>query len=166
MLKKRKMKKKRKPLNQENKVTVGKAATDLLSKNPEVVALRDISDELLSDYEKNVLECIKRGVKELDSDFYIVVLTKKEKLLKNVLRHFFLFRQSCPTPNYDQTVYQYKHKDEDLLLLWTIPSRDASVYLLTNAKFVDPSEWKLLNYVLKFANKDLYKLSKKLNKEI
>lgn len=147
--------------------TVGKLSRDLLLKSPVSRDPIEIERALHVDYEKNVLECVERGKKEyFGEDFFTVVLTKREPLMQNVLRHYYFNRLSCPTPDYDQTLYRYTHESDQIEFLWVIPSRETSFTLLENRTQVDPSEYQLLEFVLKFADKTLWRLTKALNGEV
>jgi len=151
-------------MRNNNKQTVGKIASDLLKKSNPVTAI-DQMRESLTDYEKNIWETVASGIKIYPEDFYIIVITKAEKLMPNVLRNYFFCRLTCPTPDYDQVVYRYDKKKEKLDFIWVIPSRDASIYLKNNALLVSPEEKEILTFVLQFADGSLYKLAKKLNGE-
>jgi hypothetical protein len=148
------------------KPTVGKLATDLQKHEVQNHHTADEQmSEQLSDYDKNIFECVERSKKDYAGDFFIVVLTKKEKLLSNVIRNYFYPRSTCPTPDYDQTVYFYNRKDDAIDFVWVIPSRETCHQLKDNALLVAPEERQLLNFVLEFADGTLYKLAKKLNGE-
>ena len=150
----------------EKRDTVGKLATDLLSKDPVSRDPIELTNELLTDYEKELRLCIDRHIRDYGmEDFYVIVITKKEPLLENVLRHYFFARRSCPTPDYDQAVYKYTLKNDHIEFLWVIPSKDACLTLTQNASLVAPEEYGLLDYVLKFADGSLFALAKKLNGE-
>lgn len=147
------------------KETVGSISSQLMQKQPETTSPIDQMREQLSDWDKNIWECIDRSKKDFIGDFYIIVITKNERLMKNVFRNFFYARLSCPTPDYDQTVYKYHRHDDEIEFLWVIPSRDASFYLKDNALYVAPQEQQLLKFVLDFADGTLFKLAKELNGE-
>ena len=150
----------------KKKQTVGKLATDLAQKSADNThTAHDQMEESLTDWDRNIFECIDRSKKEYSGDFYLVVITKKERLLTNVIRNYFMTRVSCPTPDYDQTVYKYNKKDEILDFLWVIPSKDACIMLKENAMLVMPEERQLLQFVLDFADGSLYEMAKKLNGE-
>ena len=125
----------------------------------------ELEREMQKEYMKNVLECIDAHKKMFDSDFYVVVITKREPLMPNVLRNYFMARLSCPTPDYDQSVYKYNRSSQSIDYIWTIPSRETSHHLKENAMYVAHEESDLLNFVLEFADGTLYKLAKKLNGE-
>ncbi len=147
------------------KKTVGQLSSELLSKNTiETHSYEEQMRENLTDYEKNIEQCIKDNINKYD-DFYIVVLTKKERVMKNVIRNYFLARSTCPTPNYDQIVYKYRKEDDTISLIWVIPDRKISKYMRANSTEVDPSQYELLSNILKFADGSLYRLSKELNNE-
>jgi len=145
--------------------TVGKIAVDLIQKTPDTRDPIELERELHTDYESNVFLCLESGKKEYPGDFFIVVITKKEPLLQNVLRHYFVHRKSCPTPDYDQTVYRYDKKQDKFEFVWVIPSKDTCCIFKNNALIINPEERVLLQFILDFDDGTLYKKSKKFNKE-
>ncbi len=147
------------------KPTIGQVSLDLSQKQPDTTSPIEQTQEQLSEYEQNIWECVERCKKDFTTDFYVVVITKNEKLMPNVFRNYFYGRLSCPTPDYDQTVYKYKKKDDSLTFAWVIPSRDACHYLKDNALQVAPEERGLLQFVMAFADGTLFKLAKELNGE-
>jgi len=149
----------------KNRPTVGKISSDLSLKAPETRNPIDLERAMHGDYVKNVLNCVDSHRNQYLGDFFVVVITKREPLMQNVLRNYFFARASCPTPDYDQAVYHFKRNDDLLNFLWVIPSKDACLHLREHASEVEPSEWQLLDFVLKFADGTLYKESKKLNNE-
>lgn len=136
-----------------------------MQKAPETNSPIEQMRESLTDYEKNVWQCVEEGIKKHPGDFYVVVITKNERLMQNVFRLYYFNRISCPTPDYDQTVYRYKRNSAELIFMWVIPSRDASIHLMQNASYVTPEEQGLLKYVDAFNSGALFKLSKELNGE-
>jgi len=118
-------------------------------------------------YEEEVWEAVDRGKRdsEVEGDFYIVVLFKKERHLTNIMRQMFFYRQSCPTPQYDQTVYKYHRDDDELEFLWVVPNNSACVFFPRIGDALPPDQRWLLSFVEKFNNGELDKLSQKLNKE-
>lgn len=153
--------------NTNNKYkTVGEASLDLRKKDVgSTPTPTEQMRENLTEYEQNVFECAERNKSTFNDDFYVVVLTKKEKLMPNVLRHYYLGRRSCPKPNYDQIVYKYTFKDDKLELLWVIPDRLTCIEFKKYSASIDPSQWELLSNILKFSDGSLFKLAKELNGE-
>ena len=146
--------------------TVGALSNDLMTQQPNTRSPIEQMRENLTSYEKNIMECVDRGKKDIYGDFYIIVITKKEPLMQNVIRNYFGFRLSCPTPDYDQAVYAYTAQDDKLEFLWIIPARDICFELIAHKHEVPAHEYQLLNYVLKFECGDLMVMAKKRNKEI
>ena len=146
--------------------TIGKISSDLIIKTPDSTDPIEIERELHTDYEKGVAECIAGGLRDFAGDFYVVVVTKKEPLMKNVLRNYFLTRLSCPTPDYDQTVYSYNRSSSSIVFMWVVPSKDSCQLLRDNAATVAKEEWGLLDFVLKFYDGTLFNIAKKLNNEL
>jgi hypothetical protein len=136
-----------------------------LAKDEHPVCVIDQQREMQKDYEKNFIECLERGKKAIDGDFYLVVETKKERLLVNVLRNYFFYRHSCPTPTYDTAVYKYHRSSDTIEFLWTVPSRDTCELLRDNALEVAPEERDLLHFVLDFYQGTLLARAKKMNNE-
>lgn len=145
--------------------TVGQVSSELLLKTPDTRDPIELEKAMHSDYEKNIYECISIHKKIFTNDFYVVVITKKEPLMQNVMRNYFYARHSCPTPDYDQTVYFYDQENDIIEFLWTIPSKDTCLYLKENALLVDLAESELLRFVLNFADGTLFKIAKARNGE-
>jgi len=151
---------------EEKRDTVGKISLELLEKSDDFKhSPTDQMQEQLTDYEKHIDECIARSKKDFDGDFYIVVITKKERLMQNVIRNFFTGRQSCPTPEWDQTVYRYNRKAGVLEFLWVIPAKDICDLLIANSLDLPKEQRALLKYVFEFSDGTLLRLAKKLNGE-
>lgn len=145
---------------------IGVIATDLLQKIPETLSPIEQTRENLTEYEKNIWECVDTAKKKFDcNELYIVVITKKERLMENVLRNYFCARSSCPTPDFDQTVYKYYRSMDCLEFMWTVPARDICEYLRANKEYVHPEEIGLLRFVLDYYDETLLRLAKKLNGE-
>lgn len=148
------------------RTTVGSLSTQLLNEKPDTRNPIELQRAMHSEYISEIYTCIERGIKDFPGDFYCVVITKKEPLMENVMRNYFFPRSTCPTPDYDQTVYKYHRDADEIEFLWVVPSKDACLYLKDNALLVDKSEHWLLNCVLSFADGSLYTLCKQLNKEL
>jgi hypothetical protein len=150
---------------EEKRDTVGKLATDLLQKEAPTRDPIELQREMQKTYEDQVLEAINRGIKQYPGDFYVVVETKKERLLENVLRNYFFPRSTCPTPIYDQTVYRYHAQEQAIEFLWVVPSRDTCVLMRENFLSIVDDEKPLLQFVLMFEDGTLLRYAKKLNGE-
>jgi hypothetical protein len=150
----------------KKKETVGKQAVELLLKKPESTDPIEIERSMQEEYLDYLVECVATHRMIFPSSFFVVVLTKNEKLLPNVFRNYFSARMSCPTPNYDQTVYKYNKELECIEYIWTIPAREVCYYLLHNKHQVVKEEQELLQFVIDFDTGELYKKSLEFNNEL
>lgn len=118
-------------------------------------------------YEEEVWLCVDRGRKSdrIKGDFYVEVICSQEIALKNVIRRRFLFKQACPTPNYDQAVYKYFRKDDEIEFLWSLPNKMASAWLQAHRFSLPADQLDLLKFVDDFKNGDLEKKCILLNGE-
>jgi len=94
--------------------------------------------------------------KSWDDPYFIVVIHKKERLLENVVRRYFLARRSLPQPEFDQTVWRYDPKTSDLTFLWVIPDRDTCMWMASSPDDIHPEQRHLLGYVMDMLDKKLY----------
>lgn len=147
------------------KKTVGAHASELLQKRPESNDPVELERAMQEDYMKELRACIDENYTKYDNIFYVTVLTKSEKLMPNVFRNYFLARKTCPTPNYDQSVFRYNKESGRIEYLWTVPAKDVCYHLKENASQVVTEERMLLEFVMKFFDGSLLKASKKFNKE-
>jgi len=149
----------------QKRPTVGAISQELLQKTQETHNAIDLEREMQKEYLQELIACITNWRSKFNKDFFVVVITKNEKLMPNVFRNYFIPRFSCPTPDYDQSVFKYHAATEDVEYIWSIPSKDACIHLLKNAHEVHKDELQLLHYIKDFASGKLYKLAKKLNGE-
>jgi len=149
----------------ENDKTAGQISLELMQKEADITDVRQIRNERNRDYIKKLEDCINKGLKSYQGDFYVVVASKRERLLPNIIRNFIFHRMSCPTPNYDQVVYQYKREKDEIKMLWTIPDKYTCEDMYSHAVEVPDSHKRLLKFVLDFYDNSLLKYAMKLNKE-
>lgn len=145
--------------------TIGSISVELSQKTPDSRDPIELQREMHRDYEQNVFNCVEQAKTVFSDDFFVVVETKQERLFHNVIRNYFYSRLSCPTPNYDQTVYRYNSADDLIEFLWVIPSRDTCFTFRQNILHIVPEERELLKFVLDFDDGTLYKKCKKFNGE-
>ena len=147
------------------KKTVGAIVSELSQKQPETLDPIEIQRATEQDYIKNLTEAVDRGYQRYKTSFFIEVQTKDEKILQNTFRLYFIDRKSCPTPNYDQTVYRFNYEKGQIEYIWTVPDRETCFHLLEHANEVVKEEQELLKYIIKFANGSLFMISKQYNNE-
>lgn len=145
--------------------TVGQEALDLFQNGAQELSAVALQQEMTREYYQNLIDCALKDRKLYSGKFFIVVITKNERLLPNVFRNYFYSRHTCPTPDYDQSVFRYNNLTEEIEYLWTIPSQDACFHLIANMNEVHVDEHELLSYVLSFKKGKLFTLAKKLNGE-
>ena len=164
------------------KKTIGQVATELLIKVPDTLDPIEIQRATEQEYLNNLIWAVEHAKKMVDcsdikghercvqrsameGSFFVTSVIKKEKLLSNVIRNYFIPTKDCPTPTYDQTVYRVDDKKEEIQFLWVIPDRETCLTLSENKDIVVPQERSLLQFVLDFYDGTLYRMMKKLNKE-
>jgi hypothetical protein len=150
---------------QDNK-TVGAIAKELMEKDQDKYDLVEMQRAMQEDWNKNIRLALEDGKKNFERNFYIVIETKRERIMENVIRNYFLTRESCPSPNYDQTVFRYLSKEEMLEFLWVLPCKDACLNMKDHALEIDKEERDLLHFVLDFYDGVLEKRAMLLNNEI
>ena len=162
--------------------TFGAIALELAQKQPDTldpIALQQATEQ---EYLDNLIWCVQHAQKKIDcsgidghadcknrpaleGDFYIAALLKKERLFENTLRNYFVPTLACPTPHFDQTVYKYNAKKEDIEFLWVVPDQETCEIFLENRNIIVPKERQLLKYVLDYYDGTLFQLAKRLNGE-
>lgn len=153
-------------MSKKKRPNLGKIVTDLSSKDPGTHTVAEQGKEQLKEYIPNLIEATEKGKKNMpNSDFYIVVLTKFERLLQNVSRHYFFTRLTCPTPTYDQAVYHYRADKDEVEFLWVIPDPRTIKYFMENVFSIPEEDRCLIKYIMDFNDGTLDKLARKLNGE-
>lgn len=146
--------------------SVGTISSELAQKDPCNHTIAEQGKEQLKDYIPNLIEATNKGkIKLPKQDFYVVVLTKRERLMQNVFRHYFFTRLSCPSPNYDQAVYHYSAIKDEVDFIWVIPDPYTCNYFIENSLTIPTEDKCLLEYIFKFKDGTLDKLARYLNGE-
>jgi hypothetical protein len=148
--------------------TIGKAITELAARDRDKISAVEAWKRREKEYLDQLIECAETNRRKFPGDFFIMTTLKTEKLLTNLVptfREYFIALHACPRPNYDQSIYKYDSKTEDLIYIWSIPDRDTCHHLIEHKNEVHESERQLLEFVIKFADGTLYSLMKKLNGE-
>ncbi len=146
--------------------TLGSLSQELLAKEPDTLDPIELQQEIQRDsYEHEMLEALERGKKKYAGDFYIVPINQRFRLFPNVIRTYFIDRLSCPTPDFDQTVFHYDKKADALIFLWCIPDKETCEWMKSNILSIEPEYRQLLQFVLEFYDGSLLNKAKRLNKE-
>jgi len=131
---------------------VGAAVQKILSKEQDTITVQEILDAYSKKYLEEMESVIKNNIDKFESPFYIVVLSKKEPWALNVLRNWFISRQTRPKvsylrseyPNYMSTVYEVNKTSSELKILWSLPIKQDCAVILKNRHLYDP---KLIQWV-------------------
>ena len=144
-------------MSEEPRKTAGAEAVKLLQEADGKQSVVETEKEANKGYLEQIWECVQsEPAKDWDKPFYVVVVTKKEKLLQNIIRRYFLARKTMPMPDYDQSVFLYYPKTEQLRYLWTLPDPEACHEFYHIGADVDPQELELQGFVIEFLDDKLY----------
>ncbi len=160
-------------MSKSTKKTVGEYSYELQQKPDEKINPIDLQRQIHQgnssedSFENQVRIAIDRGASTYEGDFYIVVLFRKERVkgLQNVLRQQFFHRKSCPTPEFDQTVYKFHRKDDHLEYLWSVPNWQWAHYMKENKLHFPLDQQDLIQHVDDFFTGKLDQICEKLNKQ-
>lgn len=145
----------------------------LVDHNAELLNLEDDITEYRKKFESDILKNIhetaqkaKDDILYKNRDFYIVVLSKLEKL-GGIPRTFTFARRSCPTPLYNQSVWKYRNLIGDLEYLWSIPDFILYQHILSHSdKYISDRECsQLAKFVLLMESGELLEWVKRENGE-
>lgn len=109
---------------------VGQAVVDIMSKDQPETKVEDILQESAGEFLEQFEVCVEEGSKKYTSPFYVFVLTGKEMWAVNMMRNWFIARQTppyaldmmCEHPNKTKSLYLVDYKSGRAKLVWTIPS--------------------------------------------
>ena len=125
---------------------VGQVVIDILSKTQAPQTVGDTIDAFGPDYAKQIEQCIDDNKKKYESPFYIFVLTKKEFWANNVLRNFFIARQTPPHAfqmmeqysNFTKTLYIVDANKGKIKILWSLPGFSDCITVAKNPSLYAP----------------------------
>ena len=137
----------------------GKVAYDLLHKGIESNERQEVQetiDAMTPAYLAELEDCAKKNCRKFDGAFYIVCLRKKEAFFINVIRQWFVARQTKPLPdvlfrdypNHDHDVWEVTPSGETKLL-WSLPPGQEQLTIMKN-----PNQYHkdLVNWIKDFQN--------------
>lgn len=151
--------------------TVGAYSYEMQQKPDEKINPIDLQREIHrgnnneDSFENQVRLATERGEEDFEGDFFVVVLFKKERLLKNVVRQYFFPRKSCPIPEYDQVVYKYFRKEQRLDFIWVVPDKQNTIDLAVMGTELPKEQQELVQFVRDFNSGKLDRLCDLLNKK-
>lgn len=139
----------------KHRKTVGAEALSRLQNPDTTQTIIDTQREIDKEYFSEIEKCVEAH-RDWDTPYYIVVHCKKEKLLENVIRRYFIGRQTLPTPQWDQTVWRFDPKSGDMQFLWVLPDENTAMWLAANPKEIHGDMHELLRFTINFLDKKLY----------
>lgn len=124
---------------------VGKAVYDILSKPQSSQTVEETIEAMAPKYFQELLDCAESNKEKFESPFYIIVLRKKEFWAINVLRQWYVARQSKPSakilradyPNHDHDVYEIDSKSHEIKLIWSLPTKQDADTIIKNKQLYD-----------------------------
>lgn len=133
-------------LNQ--KPSVGEEALKRLLDPDHNQGIIDTQREIDKEYFPELEKCVQKAKGEpgFEGDFFVVVIAKKERLMENVIRRYFVPRQTLPAPDFDQTVWRYL-KGGDIQYIWTVPDNNTCQEMYHHPELVPMEEAQLLEMV-------------------
>lgn len=159
-------------LESSPKTTLGKAALDLQAQGPMNTDSIELQQEFFKGshskkaLEEEIWEVVDSGRKVYKGNFCVVLLTKKERHLTNVIRNFIFHRQTCPQPEFDQTVYLYHKKHDELEYLWTVPNNASCLNLPLYKNHLPDEQQILISMAEAFNSGDLDKYAARINESL
>lgn len=125
---------------------VGQAVIDLASSQQPIQTVGDTLDSFGADFAKQMEECINDNQKKYKNPFYIFVLSKKEFWANNVIRNWFIARQTAPHAfqtmeeysNYTKTLYIVDASKGNVKVIWSLPSFQDCISIARKPTDFDP----------------------------
>jgi len=139
---------------------VGQAVADIIKKDNPTQTVGETLEALSDDYAKAIEQCIEANREKLKSPFYIFVLTKKEFWAENVVRNWFVARQTPPYafqtmeeyPHHTKTLYLVDAQKGKIKLVWSLPGFEDCITVAKNPHLYSPE---LVRWIEKCFTKQL-----------
>lgn len=126
---------------------VGQAVSDILSKEQPTYTAGEILDGYSQKFAQEIESVIEKNQDKYTDPFYIFVLTKKEMWADNVVRNWFIARQTKPNAlemmsqysNHTKTLYKVNKVGQKLLdIEWSLPGFSECISILKRPAAYDP----------------------------
>lgn len=141
---------------------VGQAVVDILSKEQPSYTVGDVLDGYATKFAQELEKCIEDNKDKYRGAFYVLVMTHKEMWADNVVRNWFIARQTPPYamdmmqsyPHRTKTLYMVDPKKGHITIIWSIPGFEECKSILKNKETYDPQ---LVKWIVDCFNGDLDK---------
>ena len=129
---------------------VGQAVHDILNSSQSTTTVEEILDEYSLKFVKELEDTISKNEHKYDNVFHVFVLSNKEMWAENVVRNWFIARETAPDaldmvaqyPNHCKILYEVNKKSGELKVRWTIPGIQDCISIVKNPGLYDPTLYK------------------------
>lgn len=130
---------------------VGQAVHDILSKTEEKsTSVEEILDEYSHKFVKELEDTISANEHKYKDKFHVFVLSNKEMWAENVVRNWFIARETAPEaldmvaqyPNHCKILYEIDKRNDKVTLKWTLPGIQDCISIVKNPGLYDPTLYK------------------------
>ncbi len=129
---------------------VGQAVYDILKSSDKNTTVEEILDEYAAKFNQELEDTINANEHKYKDKFHIFVLSNKEMWAQNVVRNWFVARESAPEPldmvgqypNHCKILYEFDKRADKLSLKWTIPGIQDCISIVKNPSQYDPMLYK------------------------
>jgi hypothetical protein len=127
-------------------VRAGQAVVDILSQEHPDQTVEETIDAFGPDFVDELVKTVENNRHKYKSPFYVFVLTKKEMWACNLVRNFFIARQTAPLPkdmgleyqNHTKTLYKVNAEKGTIDTEWTVPGYNECISILKTPNSFDP----------------------------
>ena len=125
---------------------VGQAVSDILSKDQPTYTVGEIMEGFGAKFAQELEKSVNDSLDKFKNPFYILALTKKEFWADNVIRNWFIPRQTAPHasklmseyPNHTKTLYVVHGDRGDIKVAWSIPAFSDCISVSKNPGIYSP----------------------------
>lgn len=125
----------------------GQAVYDIISKEQSAQSVEETLEAWGPDFAIELENCIQDNKDKFDGPFYIFVLTKKEMWATNLVRNWFIARNTAPDmgpmmldyPHATKTLYKIDPRAGALELVWTLPGLEDCRSIASSPSSYDPT---------------------------
>lgn len=125
---------------------VGQAVYDILKSGESGTTVEDILSEYSNKFVKELEDTIAANEHKYKDIFHILVLSNKEMWAENVVRNWFVARETAPQaidmvsqyPNHCKILYEVSKRSGEIKVKWTIPGIQDCISIVKNPRLYDP----------------------------
>jgi len=127
---------------------VGQAVKDILDSSTNVVTTAgDVIEGYKQKFTDELQKAINENLEKYEDPFYVLVLTKKEMWATNMVRNWFIARQTKPKAldmiaeyaNHTKTLYKVNKYRGDIEIQWSLPGFEEMKTVLNSPNTFDPT---------------------------